>query len=499
MCCPGCNGDRPPPDPPAPNPPTPVQPCPLNVTVTIRASDGTSAPCTVVPVGGTIQLRAVPSCGSGTYQWSTTSANVTLSNTTSQTVTVTALNTVSTGRGAETVQVVFTPSSGAALAPVTIGVTVIRVTFSQSTTQRYGYDNMDNAAGVLHHVSVKRNGNTTVHVDVQGGGTGDDLQFTSDDTSIAEPVAPAAGTGAAFELTINGKDRRKHETSIKAKCRCTNTTCAEIKANVYEEKAVTARVIKVYDSTSAGTTLAFPRFDVPAAATQINTTYKSPVATLTLTDFSATGDAVDVRYDLDGTGKLTLEAGGGGPEIAAIQAAFTGGGQKVIIVKDMMYIFYLETAARAGDRTITLKASYGGNLDFITLSSNPDYPSGNYPIGPGATQENVLLDSRAANVFTLHAPLANDHPVTHGLIFPAGGLGGNPIIMPEAATEDLQRWVIGHECGHSLLDFADLKTVTDNLMYYSTAWTDHKLRFKDQPRFYNPPGGNESQWELISR
>ncbi|MEZ4302125.1 MAG: hypothetical protein R3B70_44760, partial [Polyangiaceae bacterium] len=102
------------------------------------------------------------------------------------------------------------------------------------------------------------------------------------------------------------------------------------------------------------------------------------------------------------------------------------------------------------------------------------------------------------NVFTLQSPLTKAHPTTHGLIFPAGGLGGNPIILPESATEVLQRWVVGHESGHALLDFDDLSSIT-NLMHYSTSWTDHKLRFKDEPRFYNPPGGNEGQWEKISR
>ncbi len=109
-----------------------------------------------------------------------------------------------------------------------------------------------------------------------------------------------------------------------------------------------------------------------------------------------------------------------------------------------------------------------------------------------------MLTARSGNEFTLQAALTKAHPTTHGLIFPAGGLGGNPIIMTEAATEELQKWVIGHENGHALLQFADLNELT-NLMNYSTSWTDHKLRFKDQPRFYNPPGGNEAQWDLVSR
>jgi hypothetical protein len=333
-----------------------------------------------------------------------------------------------------------------------------------------------------------------VHVAVAGGGTGDDLSFTSDDASIAEAVAPPTGTGAAFELTLNGKDVPKAQTAIRAHCKCSpGPVCASIFVNVYTEKRVSATVAKVFDSHSAGTTLARPNFDVSAAATLINTTYKTAVVNLALTDKSPTGGAIDVRFDLDGNGKLTLEAGGIGPEIAAINAAFTTAGQKVVIVKGLVYIFYLSTAAAVGATTLTFKSSYGGNLDFIELNHS-------YPLGPGAGTENVQFTARAANVFTLATPLTLAHPVADGILFPAGGLGGNPIILDESSstTEDLERWVIGHECGHATLGFADLDAV-DDLMNFMMNWTDHKLRFMDMPRHYHPPGGTESQWQLITR
>jgi hypothetical protein len=88
-----------------------VNPCPANaqpappptVTVKITAADGTSTPCTLVPVNGQIQLKGVPSSGSGAYKWSTTSTKISLMNATSQTVTVVGGATPSGSRDAETI------------------------------------------------------------------------------------------------------------------------------------------------------------------------------------------------------------------------------------------------------------------------------------------------------------------------------------------------------------------------------------------------------------
>ncbi len=483
--------------------PCEIKPVPIQkVRIVIRGANGKVRPCTIVPTEATIKLRAVPSKDTGTYAWSTTSAKITLADADTDTVTITALKQVSAAKDGEAVQVVFTLTGGSALDPVTVGVTVISVAFSKSANQKYGYDDMDKAAGVLHHVSVKKNDDTKVQVTIKGGVTAGDLQFTSDDASTAEPAVPASA-GPTFDLTINGKAKDKAETAIRARCNCPDgTICATIQVNVYKEKTVSATVAKVFDSKVAATALSRPNLDVKAAATQINTEYKAPVVTLTLADQSASGGAIDVHYDLDGDGRLTLEAGGIGNEIAAITAAFNPPGQKIIIVKDLAYIFYLEKAANKGDTKITVKASYGGNIAFLRANTDlaPGESSTTYQLTSGANQEGVIIASKAANVLTLTAPLKNPHTTSDGLLFPAGGLGGNPIILPEStsSTEDLQRWVIGHESGHALMGWHDLDAA-DNLMNFSMGWTDHKLRFKPQPNHYNPPGGTENQWETVSR
>jgi hypothetical protein len=494
-------------------------PAPATCSITSDA-DGMSTDC--IPVGGLIQLKAVPSSGSGTYQWSTSSTKIMLSNTATQMVTVQAKNNLSASRGAETVQLVFTPTGGTALAPITRSVTVISVKFSKSDNQSYGYDDMDNDLGVPHHVSVKRLGFTKVKVDIDGGGTTDDLEFVSDDITIAEAVAPSSGTGTSFDLTIEGKNQVKAETSIKAVCKG-GPVCAMIKINVYQQVAIKAIVAKVFDKASTNTALQHDRFDVAAAAARINSTYKSLVVKFDLVDADLTCDAINVPYDISGNGNLTLGAGVVGPEldeikkIDAIKNAIAAGTFYIILVKDVDYIFYLAAPAAPPDKTIILAS--GHNVSLFQIKDNTTYN-----LGLGAAAEQVTIVSHDfihgvdlngdgavdGYVFTLSAQLTKPHLVTDGIVRPIGGVTGSPgdpIVVLETTvdtaglkqtrTEELIGWIIGHELGHRAFEFANVIDAT-NLMNGDANFTDHKLRFKNLLD-YDHPNKTENQWEKVQR
>lgn len=470
--------------------PCPEQIYPGCTNVVIKGPDGTSPPCTIIPINGNIQLRAIPNEeASGTFQWTTTSTKVTLTNTSSDTVTVTAAAQVSSAKDAEIVKAIFTPASGSAC-QVTLNLTVIRVVFSESANQKYGYDNMDNEAGILHHVSVQKNDDTKVQVTIEGGATATDLQFTSDDTAIAEPVNPASG-GSTFDLSLNGKDQDKAETGIKARCKCSEQhELAAIRANVYRQVSFTAKVAKIHDSTVASTALTRPNFDVEAAEQAINRWYKAAVVTLDLSDHSDTGGVIDVRYDLNNSGKLDLEPGTTSSEQTAIQAVFNPAGQKIVIVKDLAWMFFLKTAAAIDDTTITLKDSYADYMRYIVDGNS-------YPLGVGATAENITVQSKSGTTVTLAAPLTKAHTTSDGIEWPLSGLSGNPIYVAEQTkTEDKERQTMGHECGHSQLTWKDVESSTC-LMHYSSGRTDTKVRFKEFPRKYD--AGNESLWEKVPR
>jgi len=494
----GCfSGNQGPPPPPPragttpTNPGSPVAGC-CPTSVTIKAPDGTSAPCQVVPANGSLRLRAVPRPGTGSgrrFRWTTGSTKIRLDNPTGETVTVRGLANASASLNAETVQVECS-ASGCGPITASLTLTVVKVTFSQSAAQAYGYDDMDTpAAPTDHHVSVKKLDTTMVHTRIEGGLNGTQLEFVCDDNTIARPGAVPGG--ADFDLPVDGRDTDKGETILKARlrCSCPEKDCTSIKIDTYNEKPVEATVAKVYDRRSAGTALRFPNLDVPGAATLVNTKYKDAVALMTLTDHSPTGGSVDVHYDLDGNGKLTFDiVNGGGRELNAIKRAFTVAGWKVVIVRDMVSVYYLASAAARGDTTITIN------------TADHFYTNGNtVALGTGGRRENVTIQScaRGNATLTLAAPLAHPHSRRAPIEFPAAGWSGNPVVIIEGAASDTElKWTIGHELGHSVLELVDVNH-TNSVMHYMQGAADNRLRCKPLPKYYDP--GTEVQWETIPR
>jgi len=459
--------------------------------VAIKAPDGTSDPCRLVPANGSLQLRAMPQPATGTgrrFRWSTGSTKIRLDNPTGQTVTVRGLANASASLNAETVRV---ECSAAGCGPVSasLTLTVVKVTFSKSNAQTYGYDDMDTpAAPADHHVSVKKLDTTQVHTRIEGGLVGTQLEFVCDDNTIANPGA--APGSANFDLPVNGRDIDKGETPLKARLRCTCPAreCTSIKINTYSEKPVEATVAKVYDSHSEDTALRFPNLDVSSVPPLVNPKYKEAVALMTLTDHSATGGSVNVHYDLDGNGKLTYDiANGGGREVNKIKRAVAVAGFKVFIVRSMVSVYYLAAAAARGDTTITINTA-----DHFYVNGDTT------PLGTGGRRENVTIQSFAGATLTLAAPLAHSHVRRTPIEFPAAGWSGNPVVVIEGnASETELKWTIGHELGHTVLDLNDV-THTDSIMHFEQGAADHRLRYLQLPIHY-PPGGMESQWEKINR
>ncbi len=467
----------------------------------IRAEDGFYPPPTEIPRGGTVRLRAVHDDGEeGDWAWATTSTKITLSDEMTDTVTVTAGNNASAGESAEVVQVMFTPAAEESLPPVEAGITVVGVAFRPSASQGYGFDGMGANAGdrtprrSTPHISVKKNTRTRVRVVVTGGVDSGVLHFTTDDNTTAEPVVEGAPS-ASFTLFIDGKEKNKANTLIHARLDSdTGPICASLAVNVYREMSYTAKVAKVWDSTSASTALSRPNFSVNTTQTALRGYYKQAVTTISLTDYSSTGGVVDVHFDPGGAGALVLEAGRTSAGQQAVQAALTGTGKKIVIVKKLSWLFKLGSAAAIGDNRITMASFINETLmGYIT--------AGTYQFGGPGNYENITVTAtnRTTKVVTLSGTLTKAHPATEGIWWPLGGLSGNPAYVQEGTdTEAKVNEVIGHEFGHELMRLLDLDH-RQSLMYFSNSRTGQEIRFKSLQRHYPDPGGNESQWELISR
>jgi hypothetical protein len=207
---------------------------------------------------------------------------------------------------------------------------------------------------------------------------------------------------------------------------------------------------------------------------------------------------MDIRFDLNGNGALDLEPGTTSREERAIISEFNPAGQKIVIVKDLNWIYFLREAASAGDESINLKTSYStirggserGYMKFIVVGNS-------YTLGTGDSAEEITVSGRNGATVNLSGPLSNDHGTDEGIMWPLSGLSGNPIWVKEGSkTEDKVRQTIAHECGHSIFNWRDVDSST-SLMHYSSGRTDTLLRFKDQPKKYEE--GDENQWDTVSR
>ncbi|MFO0593469.1 MAG: hypothetical protein U0441_38360 [Polyangiaceae bacterium] len=375
----------------------------------------------------------------------------------------------------------------------------IDLRFAKSANQKWGYDDLDDPDGETHHISVKKNGNTVARMLVKGPITGagmdtDVLFYEMVNTSVAEVIPPAFPPTDSYDLYVGGKDKDKDATDLRLRINgAKGPVCATLRVHVYKLKEVKATVFKIQDKASATTTLQRPDFDVEAAQDAINEWYKAAVAKIDLVDGAPSGQkTLDVTYDLNSSGRLELDPTGTSNEEKAIKDAITGtSGQKVVIVRDVAWIYYLKTAAAVDDERITLKDALSGYMQFIHVGDV-------FALGAGATAENVSVKSISGTTITLNAKLTKAHTTNEGLIYLLNGLSGNPIYINESAiTEVQQRQVIGHEDGHSLLNWLDLQDRT-NLMHYTTQQrTDTLIRYKTLNQYH--AGGTEVQWDAVSR
>jgi hypothetical protein len=485
------------PSPPPPSPISQTQPVPQGASTQFKlvlppADFDLTAPCRILkPGGNSVQMSVSEKPGNpaGTYTWTSPSTNIRIDNPNSTTVTVSGL-TVSSGRDAEVITIKRT-CAGCADATKTVAVTVATVTFSASPNQRYGYDDYDTPADPTDdHICMKQSDYTFLKVDIQGGAVGTDFDFVCDDASICAPVAP--GGDASFDLRINSGTTNKDATPLKAKSKCAGAEVfAQIQTHVYKEKFVEVVVAKIHDSMNSATDLNFPNADYAAETNNINAKMKEGVVKYSITNYDSANAQTDVRFDLDGNGVLSYDiAAGGGRELNAIKTAFTGTGTKtrVAIIKDMKSFYYLSAAASVGDTTIT-----------VTASSVFGYPGGSYPLGTGASQENVSVASSSGSTITLGSALTKAHAVGEPLEFPASGWSSDPILVTEGSSSfNVLKWTIPHEAGHRNLQLSDIDVDATTIMYYSRGRSDYRLRYCPRQQRY-APRGTENQWETIPR
>jgi len=458
-----------------------------------------TATCTILKAGGDpVQITAseLPGKPAGTYTWTTASHKITLSNANTSTVSVTPLATPSAGREAEVITVTR-KFAGCPDISKTVKVTVAKVTFSVSASQRYGYDDFDTPANTLDdHVSVKKSDYTFVKVQIAGGAVGTDFNFVCDPADVCDPAAPA-GT-ATFDLRLNAQNQDKKEATLHAKCKCpAATSFTHIQVHVYKEVLVEVVVAKIDDRASDGTALHWPAMDAAGHTAKVNAKVKAAVVKYDITNYDASNGVTHVTFDSDNNGALSFDInGGGGAEVTAIGTAMTGTGTKtrIAVVKRLKSYYYLSEDVAVGGKDLKVRGD--GVFNYASFP--------NVPLGLGANKEPVTVHSTAGNVITLAAGVTKAHAAGTPIEFIAAGWSSDPIILTEensvdgsVIAEDNILWSIPHEAGHRKFLFADVDDKND-LMHHQQSWTDHRLRYCPRTKYYTP-AEKENQWEMIPR
>jgi len=511
MCTPDVDAKRPPLKPKSPAPPTAVKPCPSTATVRIRAADGTSEPCPLVVASGSIQLKAVGS-KPGTSAWSTTSARIKLQNANSDTVTIVAQGVTSDARNAEVVKVEFTPEGEAALAPVSIGVSVIFGAFQKAPDTAYGFDDMLAVAQPADpHASVKEAGWTRLHLLVAGGAEMADLKFISDAGAIATADRDPDEAAPAGTVLISAGSTG--HTTIRAVCACdASQEVARVHVDVYKESVWTFRVSRIWDSRSELSRLRTPVLDVEAIERGLQNVYKRAVLVGRVVDVGE-GKPIDVPFDDPRCGSLLFIPPHGGPMFSVVRGAIrgSGGGTTVSlgVVRDMRVFYPLAKDAKKDDTTVEIWQGVGAR--WMSRLLHPDQPtfalSTAHGIPTAPTYGVLRVDGF---IVQLASPLREDHAVGAGLSHQMHGISGDPQFILEQHDDrekgevgtEMEAATLAHEGLHQI---GKVRSVLDkgNIMHWEAS-PGRDLAFHEVPLAYEDDraaGGEpmQQQWDDIER
>jgi hypothetical protein len=369
-------------------------------------------------------------------------------------------------------------------------LTVIKLDFAKGATVGWGFD--EYAASQPdpkhHYVSIRKSSAAQVLLNSTPAGAKFHVALTSQDKATAL-VAPLTTANSPEIVTISGQSKDKATTFIDARFPDdSGEIVARIGAGVYKQHSATnVKAFSVKDSTSAGTALGQ---NVSAADIQ---TYTNDIFKQGVMDVTIAGSAgeTDIAYDDNKNGILDLEPGTVSSEEQKVRNGAAYAGTRLIYVHELRWNYYLAANAPAGSNTITL-SNYGGYFDYIV-------PGSSYTLQDGATSEVITVQSvnSAARQVTLTAGLTHAYSSgTGALIWPLGGLSGNPTYAYDGGSADLIKNVFAHEIGHT---FGTLHDVSDgNNVMYHTAGIRKELRHRPQTKYYGG-GGLEEQWNTLPR
>lgn len=216
----------------------------------------------------------------------------------------------------------------------------------------------------------------------------------------------------------------------------------------------------------------------------LNTLYTSGAAKWKITGEDA---VTELEYDIVKNGSVDLEPGIESVEEKKLKSLCEDKGTTILHVHDLRWSYFLTKTVKPEDTVLHVK-DYGGYLDYIGLNT--------YTIEDGAgnsTSIEVASVDKAKFEVTLTAPIGVEFKLVDSpaLLWPLGGLSGNPTWVSDIGTKEDLIIYSAHELGHTLAKFDDI-VEKENIMFggYSTG---KGLRHRPIPKYYHPDQ-SEAQW-----
>lgn len=483
--------------------------------VDLCAENGTDPAPRLIPVDNKItnatpvqdhktKIKLVHSLGTATFAWTAPGAKFTLTDATTQTVALTAGATPSDDAEKEELSVVITPDGKPAFPALIHRMGVVEILFEEDSSDTGGYDKyeiipltmQDNSTSNFDppekydFMSVKKSSTGKVTVKYKGA-VKEDIFFVPVDAAIAKPKKDSPDGASPYTMEVDGQAKDQDETIFEARIESkTGKVVNKLGVVVLKQVDLQAEYFRVHDSTRPATALSRT-----VTGTQITDylkkCYGAAIATLTV----AEGGLKDLNYDTSPTNDaLDLEPGVTSAEEMIIMAGCISTKARIVCVKKLVWSYYLDANALSGATTMTIK-NYGSHyLGFIGRGKR-------YKLGSNAHSQTVTIStidtSTGVVTFTPALTAALNTADKAALIWPLGGLSGNPAWLQDTTSDQELKECVGHELGHELGGFLDICEKA-NLMWSSADCQKPRLRHRELERYY-PGSGGDKQWTTIPR
>ena len=483
--------------------------------VELCAEDGVAPAPRLLPVKNKItdatpvadhktKVKLVHTLGTCTFAWAYAGTKFSLADGTTQTVALTADATPSDKAEEEELKVVIKPDGKPAFPELLHRMGVVEILFEKDASYKGGYDKYEvinlvkqdystatfDPPQKYDFMSIKKSTDGKVTVKYKGA-LKEDIFLVAVDAAIAKPKKDNPDTDSPFALEIEGKAKDKDETLLEARVESkTGKVVNKLGVVVLKQKDMEAEFFRVHDSTNPATMPAF----TPTAANinnRLEDPYGSAISVMDVTD----GGTKDINYDTaPRNGKLDLEPGVVSAEQTAIDTGCVSTKARIVYVKELQWSYYLRADALVGALTLPIKVYHQAYLGYIGVGNT-------YRITGAAGEERVRVTAvnKVTGDVTIQTALTKDFTLAGkaALIWPLGGLSGNPAWLMDGGGLNGIIDVVGHELGHQLATFLDV-CEKSNLMYGVNDRTSLALRHRPLEKLY-PGSGNEQQWFKIPR